>query len=141
MAVDWRKNEHEFETDEGVAKYLYMGKIPWRKEKKKIVSMRGYDTWASDGVEDVPMSGDCMRCGKRLYKCLTHPLEAEEMEGRTPHVVKNSRNEPPSLYCNDCVYEANPSLREQVLAGVRTAEEKERDAFLADVTRQLGGAR
>jgi hypothetical protein len=143
MAIDWRKNEIEFETDEGTATYLYVGKIPYNKEKRKWVKVRGKETWEADGIEKGFHNGECLMCGQRVFQCMSHPIRADkEMGQRIVHFVKTSSSEPPSVYCGDCVYKANPSLLDVIAEGKRaTKQVTEEEKYLAKVTAALGGAR
>ena len=112
-AQNWDINELKFETPEGVAKYAWVGTIPWRREIRKWIEWRGTWTWATDGYEDVEMEGVCLRCGMRLFVCTTDPVRADDEVG--DHLcayVKNTSVEPHSTYCQACVEIANPALKE-----------------------------
>ena len=141
MAIDWRKNEIEFETDEGTAVYTNLAKIPFYRDKRKEVKYHGRETWTADGVEELFHSGVCQRCQKRVFKCTSHPIRAdEEMGSRVAHVVRTSPTEPPAIYCGDCVYIDNPHLLEVIAEGKRATEQiTEEDRYLARLTAALGG--
>ena len=136
MAIDWRKNELEFETDEGTATYINVGKVPYRRDKRKWVKVRGHETWEADGVEEMFHSATCTRCDKRVFVCTSHPIRADaELGMRIAHVVKTSSSEPPAIYCGDCVYRDNPSLLEVIAAGKKATEQQtEEDKYLASLT-------
>ena len=143
MAIDWRKNELEFETDEGTATYINVGKVPYRRDKRKEVKVRGRETWEADGVEEMFHSGTCARCDKRVFVCTSHPIRADSEVGmRIAHVVKTSSSEPPAIYCGDCVYRDNPNLLEVIAAGKSATEQvTEEDRYLANLTAVFGGTR
>jgi len=141
MSIDWRKKELEFETPEGTARYVYTGTLTHKKEVRKWGKFRGRETWEADGIEEEPLNGDCMRCKQRTFICDSHPIRADsEVGNRIAHFVKNSGQEPPSVYCGDCVYIDNPNLLQQIMAGERN-EPTEEEKFLARMTAALGGTR
>ncbi len=143
MAIDWRKNEIEFETDEGTAKYLYVGKVPYFRDKRVWGEVRGRETWWADGVEKMFHNGECQRCKTRVFVCTTHPIRADgEMGTRIAHFVKTSSSEPPAVYCGDCVYRDNPNLLKVIAEGKQATEAlTEEDKYLANLTAVFGGTR
>lgn len=84
--------------------------------------------------------GDCLKCGQRCFQCKSHPIRDDvQMQGRVAALVKTSRNEPASVYCQSDYLPENPHVVEQINAGVVT-EPTEVEQKLAEATKKLGGA-
>jgi hypothetical protein len=143
MSIDWRKNELEFETDEGTAKYINVGKIPYRRDKRVWGKARGRETWWAEGTEELFHSAECAKCGRRVFQCTSHPIRADSEVGmRIAHFVKTSSSEPPTIYCGDCVYRENPELLKVIAAGKKATEQRtEEDIYLDNLTAVFGGTR
>ena len=143
MAIDWRKNELEFETDEGTATYINVSKVPYYKDKRVWGKARGRETWWSDGTEKMFHKGECAKCGQRVFVCSSHPIRADaEMGMRIAHFVKTSSTEPPAIYCGDCVYRDNPNLLEVIAEGkAATKALTEEERYLKNLTAVFGGTR
>ena len=143
MAIDWRKNELEFETPEGTATYQSTGKVSYNKEIREWVKVRGRETWQTGGFEKKFHSPECVKCGQRTFVCTSHPIRADaELGMRIAHFVKTNSTEPPAIYCGDCVYRENPHLLEAIAAGKKATEQRtEEDIYLENLTAVFGGTR
>ena len=150
MAIDWRKNELEFETPEGTVVYKYTGTRTFKRDKRKMVEkMSGGYTWEADGVESISLEGECARCKKRTFvygddnKIVPPPKEVVEQMGlRIAHFVNTGAHEPPATYCGDCVYRDNPNLLEIIAEGKQATKAlTEVERYLKNLTAVLGGTR
>ena len=78
-----------------------------------------------------------------MFVCVTNPIKADDEVGtRVAHTVKTSGDEPPSVYCGDCVYRDNPQLLEVIAEGkAATKALTEEEVYLKNLTAVFGGTR
>lgn len=140
--TNWDLDELKFRTPDGIAKYVFVGTIPFKRELTRVTeTMRGIKTWETAGYEEVFIPGVCQDCGKRLFQCTTHPIRADEEVGdRVVHFKKSGPREPPDTFCGKCIRkdpEIKAALDEAEYQKNRVKTEYE--LFLEKKTAEYGG--